>query len=365
MWLRLYQSASIWLVCGLSRSPTQKSIVPQVQIGLRPIASRIAAAATTMMARQRSRRGGDHGAGLAERSALAKRRPFGATQPPCCALTDPAATEASSKPKARRFPTTATWIDLEEPTRGGRGAGRALHPAWTCRPRSEMAEIEPSSRLYEQQRRALHDGQRALRRVEDGQPRTDADQLRARRQPAGDGPLRDAQAGPRIRGPCAARAATSSAMRRRRWCGCSTRSSTGSPTSSRTSAATSSRSPRTFSTSEMDERRIPAARLTALLTRIGRTQTLLTKIRYSAVSTIRMLSFLSGQPLATKTAAASFGTISPASAPTSTSLSEHASFLSDNLTFLLDASLGPDQHRAECGDEAVLAGRPWCSCRRP
>ena len=37
---------------------------------------------------------------------------------------------------------------------------------------------------------------------------------------------------------------------------------------------------------DMDERRIPAARLTALLTRIGRTQTLLTKIRYSAVSTL-------------------------------------------------------------------------------
>ena len=45
---------------------------------------------------------------------------------------------------------------------------------------------------------------------------------------------------------------------------------------------------------EIDDRRIPAARLTALLTRIGRAQTLLTKIRYSAVSTSRMLSFLSG-----------------------------------------------------------------------
>ena len=33
---------------GLSRSPTHRSTVPQVQIGLRPIASRIAAAAATM-----------------------------------------------------------------------------------------------------------------------------------------------------------------------------------------------------------------------------------------------------------------------------------------------------------------------------
>ena len=57
MWLKLYQSASIWLVFGLSRPPTHRSTVPQVQIGLRPIASRIAAATTTistaaMMARR-------------------------------------------------------------------------------------------------------------------------------------------------------------------------------------------------------------------------------------------------------------------------------------------------------------------------
>ena len=45
---------------------------------------------------------------------------------------------------------------------------------------------------------------------------------------------------------------------------------------------------------KLEDRRIPAARLTALLTRIGRAQTLLAKIRYSAVSTSRMLSFLGG-----------------------------------------------------------------------
>ena len=77
-----------------------------------------------------------------------------------------------------------------------------------------------------------------------------------------------------------------------------------------------------------------------MLTRIGRTQTLLTKIRYSAVSTMRMLSFLSGAARVTRTTARSFASISPASRPTSTSLSEHASYLSDNLQFLLDASLG-------------------------
>ena len=48
---------------------------------------------------------------------------------------------------------------------------------------------------------------------------------------------------------------------------------------------------------DLEARRIPAARLTALLTRIGRAQTLLAKIRYSAVSTNRMLSFLAGSNL--------------------------------------------------------------------
>ena len=45
---------------------------------------------------------------------------------------------------------------------------------------------------------------------------------------------------------------------------------------------------------EMDDRRIPAAKLTRLLTSIGRAQTLVTKIRYTGVSMNRMLSFLAG-----------------------------------------------------------------------
>ena len=90
----------------------------------------------------------------------------------------------------------------------------------------------------------------------------------------------------------------------------------------------------------MDERRIPAARLTALLTRIGRTQTLLTKARYSAVSTLRMLSFLSGSPRLHEDASAELRHHIASLTTDASSLSEHASFLSDNLQFLLDASLG-------------------------
>ena len=91
---------------------------------------------------------------------------------------------------------------------------------------------------------------------------------------------------------------------------------------------------------EIDDRRIPAARLTALLTRIGRAQTLLTKIRYSAVSTSRMLNFLSGSNRLHDPANEEFRNHVTSLTTDVTSLSEHASFLSDNVTFLLDASLG-------------------------
>jgi magnesium transporter len=91
---------------------------------------------------------------------------------------------------------------------------------------------------------------------------------------------------------------------------------------------------------DMNQRRIPVARLTALLTRIGRTQTLLAKIRYSAVSTMRMLSFLSGSPRVHEEANAELRHHLASLTTDSTSLGEHASYLSDNLQFLLDASLG-------------------------
>ncbi|MEO7276991.1 MAG: magnesium transporter CorA family protein [Sphingomicrobium sp.] len=89
-----------------------------------------------------------------------------------------------------------------------------------------------------------------------------------------------------------------------------------------------------------DERRIPAARLTALLTRIGRTQTLLTKSRYSAVSMIRLLSFLLGTSRVHQEANEEMRNHLQSLSVDVTSLSEHASYLADNLTFLLDASLG-------------------------
>jgi magnesium transporter len=89
-----------------------------------------------------------------------------------------------------------------------------------------------------------------------------------------------------------------------------------------------------------EERRIPAEKLTRLLTSIGQVQILLTKIRYTAVSTSRMLSFLAGSNRMHEEAAKDARHHLASLTTDVTSLSEHASFLADNLTFLLDASLG-------------------------
>ena len=84
-------------------------------------------------------------------------------------------------------------------------------------------------------------------------------------------------------------------------------------------------------------RRIPAARLTSLLTRIGRAQTLLAKIRYSGVSMSRMLSFLAASGRAQEQA--NQGHLRSL-VRDATSLSQHTDFLTDNVLFLLDAALG-------------------------
>ena len=87
-------------------------------------------------------------------------------------------------------------------------------------------------------------------------------------------------------------------------------------------------------------RRIPVERLTALLTRIGRTQTLLTKIRYSAVSTLRMLSFFGASKVVHEDKRADLRHHVASLTTDATALGEHASYLVDSLQFLLDASLG-------------------------
>ena len=89
---------------------------------------------------------------------------------------------------------------------------------------------------------------------------------------------------------------------------------------------------------DMDDRRIPAARLTALLTRIGRAQSLLAKIRETAVSTSRLIHFLSGTSRVERLVDER-GHVGSLTADVA-ALIDHSSFVSEQLTFLLDASLG-------------------------
>jgi magnesium transporter len=239
--------------------------------------------------------------------------------------------------KLDKIPETATWIDLEEPTEEEEKLVERCIDV-DVPTQDEMSEIEPSSRLYELGG-ALYMTVSVLRGVEDGEPTTTpigfvladnrlvtiryatpkpvrAFEDHARREPAlvKDAPtvlvrMLDAiidRLADELEGVSAEIERLSSHIFERR----------------------------------IEDRRIPAARLTALLTRIGRAQTLLAKIRYSAVSTSRMLSFLAGSNRVNE--ASQKETQHHISSMTTdiTSLTEHASFLADNLIFLLDASLG-------------------------
>jgi magnesium transporter len=89
-----------------------------------------------------------------------------------------------------------------------------------------------------------------------------------------------------------------------------------------------------------DERRIPAKNLTALLSRIGRAQSLLARVRETNVSTLRLLTFLGGsERLHGKGTEAARDHLTSLQADVS-ALLDHAGYLGDDLTFQLDASLG-------------------------
>ena len=239
--------------------------------------------------------------------------------------------------KGQSIPDDATWIDLEEPTHEEEQlVERCINVDVPTQ--DEMSEIEPSSRLYERNG-ALYMTISALRGVEEEHPTTS--------------PISFVLAGNRL---VTIRYATPKPIRTfenhaRR----DPELVRDGPTAlvrlldamidrladelERVSAMMEELSHEIFQASGRD-RRIPVQKLTALLSRIGRMQTLLTKIRYSAVTTLRMLSFLSGsnrlhaeqdQEIPHRVASLTTDV---------TSLSEHASYLVDSLQFLLDASLG-------------------------
>jgi magnesium transporter len=240
-------------------------------------------------------------------------------------------------PKSQKIPDDATWIDLEEPTNEEEGlVERCI--AVDVPTQDEMSEIEPSSRLYEQNG-ALYMTVSVLFGVDDGTPSST--------------PIGFVFTGTRLvtiryATPKPVRAFADHARR--------------DPELVRDASTVLVRlvdaiidrladeleglgaeieriSSQIFQ-KETEDRRIPAEKLTRLLTSIGRAQTLVTKIRYTAVSMNRMLSFLAGSKRLHETVHQDDRNHVASLTTDVTSLSEHASFLSDNLTFLLDAALG-------------------------
>ena len=89
-----------------------------------------------------------------------------------------------------------------------------------------------------------------------------------------------------------------------------------------------------------DVERLPARRLEALLHRIGRVQSLVSKIRETAVSTARALSFLAASDRFSDASCQRSREQIASLANDVSALIDHSSYQSSQLTFLLDASLG-------------------------
>lgn len=236
-----------------------------------------------------------------------------------------------------RIPDEAMWIDLEEPTKEEEKLVERCVGV-NVPTQAEMSEIEPSSRLYEKNG-ALYMTVSALRGVEEHLPTTTpigfvlADNRLVTIRYATPKPVRTFENHARrdpdlVRdGPTALVRLLDAIVDRL------------ADEIERVGEAMENLSKQIFQ-ERQDQRRIPADRLTKLLTDIGRTQTLLSKIRYSAVSTFRMLSFLAGSNLVHDETRKELSHHLSSLTTDVTSLSEHASFQTDSLQFLLDASLG-------------------------
>jgi magnesium transporter len=239
--------------------------------------------------------------------------------------------------KSQLIPDGATWIDLEEPTREEEElVERCIR--LNVPTQEELAEIEPSSRLYERNG-VLYMTVSVLCGVDDTSPSTTpigfvlSDSRLITIRYATPKPVRVFSEHVR-REPELARDSTTVLVRL-----LDAIIDRLADELEVTGIEVEKISSHIFSRN-LEDRRIPAARLTALLTRIGRAQTLLAKSRYSAVSTSRMLTFLSGSNRMHDKAEQETRHHLVSLTTDTSSLSEHASFLSDNLTFLLDASLG-------------------------
>jgi magnesium transporter len=236
-----------------------------------------------------------------------------------------------------KIPGTATWVDLEEPTSEEEAlVERCIR--LDVPTESEMSEIEPSSRLYERDG-ALYMTVSVLYGVVDGEPRTApisfvlTDNRLVTVRYATPKPVR-AFAEHARRDPTLVKDAQTALVRM-----LDAIIDRLADELENVSGTMEELSHEIFAQSRQD-RRIPVKKLTALLTRIGRVQTLLTKIRYSAVSTLRMLSFFGASKVVHEDKRADLRHHVGSLTTDVTALGEHASYLVDSLQFLLDATLG-------------------------
>jgi magnesium transporter len=238
---------------------------------------------------------------------------------------------------AERIPDGATWIDLEEPTREEEALVERC-VGLNVPTEAEMGEIEPSSRLYERDG-ALYMTVSVLRGVEDGSPAST---------PITFVLTKDRLVTIRYATPKPVRAFEENARRQADLVRDAEHVLVGllDAIIDRLADELESiggdieRLSTEIFQKNADDRRIPADKLTRLLTSIGRVQALLAKVRYTAVSTSRMLSFLGGAKRVHTADKEDFRHHLGSLTTDVTSLGEHATFQSDNLQFLLDASLG-------------------------
>lgn len=236
-----------------------------------------------------------------------------------------------------KIPDGATWIDLEEPTEAEEAlVERCI--GFGIPTQVDLQEIEPSSRFYERGG-TLYMTASALTGITEDEPTTVpiafvlSDKRLVTIRYDSPKPLRDFQAHVRHEPELVATAATAlmrllDAMIDRL---ADELEGLGDEIEALSKIIFDKR---------LEARRIPADKLTALLTRIGRGQTLCTKIRYSSVSTSRMLGFLAASTRLSGEAKVDRRLHLSTLITDVSSLSEHTTFISDNFIFLLDACLG-------------------------
>ena len=192
--------------------------------------------------------------------------------------------------KGQRIPDDATWIDLEEPTREEDKLVERVRSRPGADPRGHERDraVEPALRA---ERRALHDLERALRRRG----------RQTEERPVGFVLTKDRLVTVRYVTPKPVRAFQQHARREHSLVQDALTALYGildaivdrlADELESAGSEIEKISAHIFA-KQTNARRIPADRLTALLTRIGRAQTLLAKVRETAVSTGRLLSFLS------------------------------------------------------------------------